>query len=148
MLLISQLFFVTYTVWVAARFGIQESISASWYKLNSSTWPLFTLFTWGTALPIIMMDLGPLYLLGGVCLTFVGVAGAFRDARFIKIIHNFSTYLAIFFLCLALALEGIWWVPVFTAVFFTISKAIKLKNLIWWNEYIVYLLIILGIASI
>lgn len=147
-LLISLIVFLTYTVGITIKYGVQESISASWYKLNRVTWIFFTLFTWGTALPILMLDLGMFYTLGAISLMFVGVAGAFRNDKMIKGLHLGFTYSSILFFCFALVLDGIWKPAALTVIFVVSTTVIDMKNKIWWDEVFVYFAIMTGILKL
>ena len=106
MLLTSVIIFTIYLTYIVLKYGVQSSISASWYKFSGAEWMLFTLWTWGTGLPLVAMDLGTLVTMGGVSLMFVGVAGAFRDNRLTLFLHMAFTYLAIILLCVALWQDG------------------------------------------
>ena len=67
-LIIAEVVFVLYVAYVWGRFGIQKSISISYYEFpNGDRWT-FRVFIWILSLAIILAGIGwgtPFFLLGG-----------------------------------------------------------------------------------
>ena len=58
-LLISVLVFASYLTYVLCKYGIQKSISDSYYRLTQADKWAFTIATWGYSLPLIIAGNGP-----------------------------------------------------------------------------------------
>lgn len=144
--------FVTYILFIMKRYGIQKSISHSWYKLGSH-WYLFTLLTWGLGLPLIWMDKSPLLSASGVLMCFTGVAGAIKMDKVIHIIHYTASACAIIF-CFVYISVNVSVLPVIVMASFILfllirkaafSELTPFKNTIWWIEVLAFTLIEVGL---
>ena len=54
LLVIQVIVFLSYVVGIVSRYGVLESISDSWYSLPLKYNGLFTLFTWGLGIPMLI----------------------------------------------------------------------------------------------
>lgn len=144
--------FVAYILFIMKKYGVQKSISHSWYKLGSH-WYLFTLLTWGLGLPLIWMDKSDLLSVSGILMCLVGIAGAIKMDDVIHIIHYTASACAIIFCFVYLSVHvSIWPVIVMAAfiLFILIRKAAfseltPFKNPIWWIEIVAFSLIMIGL---
>lgn len=138
------LIFLSFVTFIVVKFGVQPSISDSWYKLGNLGF-LFTLFIWGIALPMCMIGTG-WYFGSGALLAFVGAATAFKSkGAHTNIVHSVGAVGGILFALLALAIEGIW-LPAVIVPLATIGlKVCKMRNLIWWIEISAFVVIELGL---
>ena len=83
-LIIAVVVFVLYVAYVWGRFGIQKSISISYYEFpNGDRWA-FRVFIWILSLAIILAGIGwgtPFFLLGGGLLSLVGFFSRIKVKR-------------------------------------------------------------------
>ena len=70
--------FLLYVGFIIKRYGVLPSISDSWYVLPLSQQFLFTLFTWGLGIPMLLYG-NIWFFLSGAGLSFVGAATAFKS---------------------------------------------------------------------
>ena len=71
--------FVGYVSWIWARYGVLPSISHSYYSLPDNLKFIFTLWSWGYALPAMIVASTPLMFFAGAGICFVGAAAAYRE---------------------------------------------------------------------
>jgi hypothetical protein len=119
---------------ITAKWGVLPSISASYYKLKKEgrgDWFFFGMIAFSTPL---LYDCDSVYLAASVgSLWFVGVAGAYDDAKMINRVHYTAAGLAIFFAMIHIWLAGLWCM----VVLFLIASVIIVifaKNRVWWVE--------------
>jgi len=128
--------FISYVSFIWFKYGIQKSISASYYVLPKNLRLLFTLFCWGFAVPVIIagVETTPLMFFAGAGICFVGAAGEIKDKWVFKI-HMTAAVSGIVFSQLAI-LFGYHMIYVNIAslilaiAFFLLSK----KHYFWWIE--------------
>ncbi len=90
--------FEWYTKYIERKYGIQKSVSASWYKLrDDGKKKLFTPALWGFSLPISLVgalpeDINWLLVFAGAMICFTAVAPAFKDDRKENIKHMIGAY--------------------------------------------------------
>lgn len=86
--------FATYVAFIAYRYGIQRSVSHSYYLIKHQ-W-LFTVVMWIVGIcQCFHADLHPLFFLSGAGLCFLGAANAFNDLRMTYRAHLVGTVTAI-----------------------------------------------------
>jgi len=136
---------VIYLTFITLKYGVQKSISASVYCLPKIQQPLFTLWTWGTAIPMILTG-GGLIFFAGASLAFVGVASLYRDDKLTSKVHFFAAPV-----CIILGYAHLFFVLhhyditlISIVILIGIYYLLK-KNPIWWIEIWAYLSIIFGI---
>jgi len=71
--------FVSYVAAIWIIFGVQKSISASYYKLPKKWKFLMTLFCWGIGFPAMIIGQSIWMILAGAGICFVGAAAAFGE---------------------------------------------------------------------
>ena len=176
MIWIQIIFFFTPVAYIWWFYGVQKSISASYYKLSESSniifipkffgikmfkddsW-LFLLFTLGTGLPMWFYALWKpelhitthiLIAFSGLFMMNVGVAAEFKLTKYLNIIHYLSATFAIAFAFIAVWFEqGDFLSP----IIFLISSAglkwgVRVKNFTWWVEIYAFLFIIIRLAAL
>ena len=70
--------FFSYVGYVWTKYGVQKSISQSYYALPDKLKPLMTFFCVGFAVPAMILGSSSLMFLAGAGICFVGVAAAFQ----------------------------------------------------------------------
>ena len=138
--------FFSYVGYIWAKYGVQTSISQSYYVLPEKLRPLMTFFCWGFALPAIILGSSGVMFLAGAGICFVGAAAAFQEEMTHEV-HMIGAGVGVLASQLAIIFQyGMW--PI-TAVFAGISislllfaKQIKEKQ-IWWIEIAAFLSICL-----
>ncbi len=131
------LIFTSYILYVIIGWGVQKSISESWYVVKQEY-----LFTWMCMLIGVLhfahIPQHPLFFLSGSALAFVGVASEFKDKGMTKIVHYAGAGIAIASSILALFSLGIWWILVLNVISMATFSLFKPKNYVWWLEIIAF----------
>lgn len=137
----SALVFTSYVLYIYFIFGVQKSISASYYVLK---WKqkkyLFALIMWGFAVPIIYVGDNYLMFLAGSFICFVGGAPAFRNDKTEKTVHMVGAFGGIIFGMIYIISLGYW--PVFLFATMVIALIYQLaKDYFWWIEMFAFAII-------
>lgn len=95
--------FISYVSFIWLKYGIQKSISASYYALPDNLKILFTLFCWGFAFPAIIagVETTSLMFFAGAGICFVGAAAQIKD-KWVYKIHMTAAISGIIFSQLAI----------------------------------------------
>jgi hypothetical protein len=138
--------FVLYVGFIWIKYGIQKSISDSYYRLPEDDKSLFTLFCWWFAVPAIILGDNLLMFLAGSGIVFVGAAAAFKQNEMQHWVHLVGAYSAILLSQIAI------WVKydlLYVNIIFVVSSVILLflnvKNKIWWIEILAFTTICLAL---
>lgn len=144
-LLISFLLYVG-LVWI--KFGVQKSISDSYYSWSKNWGILFTLFCWLLAFPLAMMagnmpeDIQFIPFFSGAGFGFVGAASMIKRKSVARV-HFPAALIGMVFADLILVLDfgGIYiWIAAITAILGSvIAFFTKIKNKIWWAEIVIFI---------
>src|SRR5689334_1228454 len=119
--------FTAYMLYVLSFYGIQHSISASWYVSKHKF--LFTLMCWGVGvLQCTHAGEHSLFFASGAFLCFTGAATSYKDKGQTKIVHFVGAAGSILFSILALFLLGVKWVLLFNIISVLLFWLIKPKN--------------------
>lgn len=138
--------FITYLAYIIGRFGVLDSISASYYHLPKNQKPLFTLFIWALAAPTFSYSTG-WYFGSGAFLCFVGAAAAYKESM-TNTVHYVGAVFGIGLALIGLWREGIWFPAAITAVAFCIIRFVDaIKNKTWWVEVAAFLSIMAGLIA-
>lgn len=142
--------FIAYISFIISKYGIQPSISESWYKLEETrSGVLFTLFCWGLAALMIFQsnETTPLFFFSGVGLGFVGAATMFKwSGAMTDKIHDAGAGIGIACGLAGLYFEYHMWTPALGFILATGAiLLLKLKDYIWWIEIMAFLAIITGL---
>jgi len=132
--------FVSYVAFIWIRYGIQESISASYYVLPEKLRFIFTLFCWGFAVPAIIagVETTPLMFFAGAGICFVGAAAQIND-KWIYKIHMTAAISGVVFSQLAIYfgyhMLSVNIISILSALIVLISTK---KNRFWWLELVAF----------
>lgn len=138
--------FVLYVSFVWIKYGVQESISASYYKLEGIEKMYFTFFCWGFAVPAIILTQSGIMFLAGVGICFVGAAPEFKAPLSGKV-HFTAAVIGILFSQLAILLNfGLWEINIAFGIFLAISVISKIKNSVWWIEIAAFVSVCVALA--
>ena len=150
LLVIQIIVFLSYVIGIVSRYGVLESISDSWYRLPLKYNALFTFFTWGLGIPMLLYGSDALFF-SGVGLCFVGAATRFKMGDFYTTLIHFSGAVAGVLLPLLYFgfSYGIWWpflLQLWGSVF--IYAYDKIENSIWWIEILGFITVLSGLYLI
>lgn len=140
--------FFGYTGFIAFRYGIQPSVSESYYRLPRNLQWLFTLATWAYAIMAMMIGLeltgnGLVFLAGaGIC--FVGAAPAFHKLGMERTVHTVGALVGVAAMHLFIIIEGYWYITLSFAVLSGLAFMVKwfYGKFIWWVEVFAFLSIV------
>lgn len=139
-LLISVLVFASYITYVLCKYGIQKSISDSYYRLTQADKWAFTIATWGYSLPLIIAgDGNPWLFLAGGLVCFVGAAPDFKGVD--KGYHSFFAMSGIAVAFIWALFAGYWYIilPI-VALILLLKKYVN--NNTWWIEVVSYITLV------
>jgi hypothetical protein len=143
-LIIQILLFAFYTIYVGKKYGIQKSISDSWYAMKESeNWMFTVIFCYGIGISMVFQVVySAWFFLSGAALVFVGAASDFKTWHVAKWVHTTGAVI-----CIVAALLGLWEIGVqwvFYVIIAGLFVAIPGKNKIWWVEVTCFVAIMLG----
>ena len=137
--------FLSYTLFIGLKYGIQKSISDSYYRLPERFKFLFTLFTWGFAIPAIILGNNVLMFLAGSGIVFVGAAAAFKDKMTYEV-HMIGAYSGVLLSQLAIYFNyHLWGLNLLFIVPSLLFLGFNIKNKIWWIECMAFFVICLAL---
>ena len=150
-LLLFQIFvFITYVSFIVSSYGVLPSISDSWYSLPVGRKGLFTFFTWGIGIPMLLYGTLPMFV-SGIGLCFVGAATQFKmKESYTRLIHfagaavGIVTPLLYFLLSFNIGLPF----AVQLVGSLIIWNSNEFKNKLWWVEILGFLMVVYGIYSV
>ena len=140
--------FISYVSFIWFKYGIQKSISASYYVLPENLRFLFTLFCWGFAFPAIILgvEVTPLMFFAGAGICFVGAAAQINE-KFVYRIHMVAAISGIIFSQLAIFFGyHMPWLNIASVVLAGLSLLSK-KNYFWWIELVAFSSICYAIST-
>lgn len=147
--------FSLYVIWIVLKFGVQPSISDSFYALQNkygkgSLMPwLFWLFLINVAWPIFpLMHFNGFSFFAMAGIILVGAAARFKEGRETETPHIIGATggIALAFIAIGFVFKGwAWsWLPSYFIIV-GLLKMFKIKNYTWWIEVVAFLLIILAL---
>lgn len=145
LLLLSALIFISYIQRVAHFYGIQKSISESYYRLPDKYKFIFTLSLWGFAMPVLIIGNSLLMFAAASAICFVGAAAAFKDLKITKQVHMVGAYGGILLGMVSIIIDYNLWELVLIASMLSLFTRFFIKNYIWWIEVIAFFTILLAI---
>ena len=133
----------TYITYVWIKYGIQKSISKSYYVIKYKI--LFVLFSWLTAAFLNAYFNHWLIAIASAGLVLVGAASGFEENKTTKIVHWTGAIMAILFseLYILFVLNQYYLFYSFLGILIFISIFVK-KNQFWWIEIFAILNIFLS----
>jgi hypothetical protein len=132
--------FVSYVSFIWLKYGIQKSISASYYALPEKWRFLFTLFCWGFAFPAIIVgvEVTPLMFFAGAGICFVGAAAQIND-KWVYKIHMTAAISGIIFSQLAIIFGyHMGEVSAVSAILCAIIPILTKKYYFWFIELVAF----------
>jgi len=141
--------FVSYVSAIWIKYGIQKSISDSYYALPEQLRFLFTFFCWGFALPAIIVgvEVTPLMFFAGVGIAFVGAAAQIHD-NFVAKVHNITAISGILFSQLAIYFGyHLLWLNIISLSLIALIYFFIKKNYIWWIEIVAFTAISIALGT-
>ncbi len=146
--------FISYLVYIAIKYGILPSMSASYYALRDAgnKW-MFIIFMYYLAISLLLVaSLNPhlhawTFFVAGSAAAFVGIAARYRD-KMDERIHVGAAYSLIIFnlLGIGLVFSNFW--PTYIFIVLGLVMAIfkeKIKNFGYWIEVLAFACIIWGL---
>lgn len=141
--------FTAYVGFIWLKYGVQTSISDSYYSMPRNLQWLFTIATWGYAFPAVMIGVpySGLAFLAGAAICFVGASPAFKGGGLENTVHMVGAIVGItasqIFITFIL---GQWWLSVgfllLSIITFFLPK-FKL-NRIWWIEIYAFVCMVIS----
>ena len=152
-LLISILIFFGYVGFVWLRYGVQKSISDSYYRLPEKWRFVFSLFCFGFSSAIIFVHITPLLFASIVGIWFVGAAPDFimkKEEEYFNsqpYSHFIGAVTSILFLQLSIFFDFAWYDLNILSIAAMGIVALFAKNKIWWVEMVAYITLIVLILN-
>lgn len=146
LLIYTTIIFIIYNTYILIKYGMLESISASYYKINYKI--LFSFFIWSISFPVMIIGGTWLAFLGGSFLTFVGASPLFLNGMERKI-HIVSANSGIALICFSMGFDyNLWWISITVGIISVIGYIFKPKYWVWIIEMVAFLCIISGLILI
>jgi hypothetical protein len=138
--------FFSYVLFISVKYGIQPSVSESYYRLPRKFQGVFTLATWGYAIPAMVIGLdmtgNGLVFLAGSSIAFVGASPAFKKMGIERTVHTVGAIVGVFASQVFItAILGMWWITLSFAALSALAFIWKrmYTNFIWWVEIFAFL---------
>jgi len=140
--------FLAYVIFIWSKFGVQKSVSESYYVLPKKWNWLFVMFCWLFAFPgmILGSSYWMLFAAGGI--VFVGAAAAMHTFP-TRAVHLAGAIGGMILGCLAIIFQYHMWyvVPIILALAL-FALLLDKKHAMWWTEIIIFAAIstVIGIS--
>ncbi len=140
LLLISAIIFISYLIYILVNFGVQKSISMSYYKLTKKYKLIFLGFVWGFALPLGILISGQynILLLSIGLIMIVGITPNIVEYEAVNTVHLFGAFGGILTAMSSLWIEFDLPFVVLAALFVAGVIFKSVKNYIWWIEVLAF----------
>ena len=130
--------FISYVLYVSLKYGIQKSISESYYVLPKKENFLFVLFTWLFAFPAMFLGNSLLMFFAGGGIVWVGANAAMHENP-TRAIHLTAAIGGMVLGCLAIIFQyDMWYVTAGIAASLPIVYLLDKKHFMWWAEIIIF----------
>jgi hypothetical protein len=131
--------FASYVLSIALIYGVQKSISESFYALPKKWNFLFTLAMWGFAFPAAILANGdPFMFFAAAGIVFVGAAAPMHEP-FVRKVHLTAAIGGISSGELSIILvHNHWEITALSAILFLPFFLFSRKTCIWWGEIIAF----------
>lgn len=138
---ISLVVFVAYFMYIYTKFGIQPSISDSYYKLRPKQQWMFTVALWGFAFGLmpVATEIHGLFFGATAFIMFVGTAPQFAQEGMQRTVHMVGAIGGVAMAVIAFLLAGYIWIGVFMALGIAALTWINVPNKTWWVETYAFL---------
>ena len=148
--------FAIYYAWIYLRYGIQSSISNSFYTIwkanphrpNLRWW--FTAALWGFSFPlaVVGVEVHPLFFLAAALIMFVGAAPAFKSTRTQNLVHMIGAVGGIGGAMIAFLILGQYWIFGISVGAMAFVGLNRYANTTWWVETVAFIATWLGLLII
>lgn len=149
MIIFSLSVFVAYLSYILIKYGIQPSISDSYYRLTTADKWIFTISTWLYVLPLSIAGAQKAtdgrYLIMILATFLLCIVGVFPDFRIDKKIHQIGAEGGILLAFIWILTTPVWYVVVPSIIGIFLLYKWKPKNHTWWIECLAYFTILLAI---
>ena len=130
--------FVAYVLFIWIKYGVQKSISESYYVLPKKWNWLFVAFCWLFAFPAMILGDSYWMLFAGGGIVFVGAAAAMHTLP-TRTVHLIGAIGGMILGCLAMIFQyHMWYVVPAIAVLMLIAALLDKKHAMWWTEIIIF----------
>jgi hypothetical protein len=138
--------FLAYVGYIWAKYGVQKSISESYYVLPEKRNWLFVAFTWLFAFPAMILGNSLLMLFAGGGIVFVGAAAAMHTFP-TRAVHLTGAIGGMILACLAMITQfGMWWLVPAVGLGILITALLDKKHLMWWAECAIFIAISIALG--
>ena len=149
-LILSVLVFWSYITFIVYKFGVQPSISASYYVLPVNRQFLFSSFCILYSIPIAYPSNSEWFWLATLFVMLVGAASAYRGDKLINLVHTFSAFMCVIFSHVAMCVDNQTYYVSYVSIAITLGLMLsknKIPNSTWWAEIVTYLAIVVSIIT-
>jgi len=140
--------FVAYVAYIWGKYGVQKSISESYYVLPKKENWLFVAFCWLFAFPAMILGSSYWMLLAGGGIVLVGAAAAMHTFP-TRFWHLFGAIGGMVLGGLAMIFQfHMWYMAAAVVALALLSILLDKKHAMWWTELIIFtaISIVLGIS--
>ena len=132
--------FWSYVIFIGFKYGVQKSISESYYVLPKKLNFIFTLVLWGFAIPLCILSNGDgLMFFAGAGICFVGAAAQMHE-DFVRKVHMTAAIGGITLGELSIIfVHDMWWLTLAGVLIFIPIFIFATKTRLWWGEIIAFL---------
>lgn len=147
MLALSLLIFMAYTIYIIRKFGVQPSLSDSFYDLGKYRQYLFTFFILGSSVPLMVAANATFMYIAGGLICLVGLAPAYKETKLESTMHVIGATggYAVAFLSLIIDFK-LWPLAIIAAILAATIKK-NSKNYTWYAENIGYFSLWTGVLA-
>lgn len=139
--------FLSYVGFIWIKYGVQKSISESYYVLPEDENFLFVAFTWLFAFPAMIIGHSTLMLLAGGGIVFVGAAAAMHTFP-TRLVHMIGAIGGMVLGGIAMVVQfHMWYLIPAILVAMLIAYLLDKKNLMWWSELAVFTAMTIALGS-
>jgi hypothetical protein len=144
-LILSSIVALSYVTTVWIKYGIQKSISTTFYELPYDRKLTFRLFMFSLSIGIIIGGNLPLFYVSGILLSLVGIFTRIK-VKWKKIIHLIGAIGGIVFAYIGLIYYyNLWIESIIVLNVCILFIFIDRKNIIWWSELVSMLNILVAL---
>ena len=130
--------FLSYVTFIWSKYGVQKSISESYYVLPLKWNWLFVAFCWLFAFPAMILGNSLLMLFAAGGIVFVGAAAAMHTFP-TRAVHLIGAVGGMILGCVAMITQfHMWYLVPAVAVSILIAYIFDKKNLMWWAELAIF----------
>lgn len=138
--------FLAYVIYVWAKFGVQKSISESYYVLPPKQNWMFVAFTWLFAVPAMILGNSLLMMFAAGGIVFVG-AGAAMHTFPTRAVHLTGAIGGMILGCIAMITQfHMWYLVPAIAIAMIIAAIFDKKSLMWWSEVAIFVAISIALG--